>query len=982
MQSCARPASLLWIVAKVTVLGATAVAWADPPPPADSLTEFSAGGWGAAASDATASVADDTARVRAGTASLRFETTGGFDTWLWTPVGQDASWDLLGSGSGGIGFWVFAENPNIGFQNNSPWVRLYSDSNSFVEYRATREILNEARGQWLYLRIPLNGNEDWTVATAGNPDLTDVRYIELHADTWDAGFTLWVDGLRLDLPIPPPQGLVAFAGNQQVSLAWQPYTDLFGSFDHYAVYRRTAPFTNVTGMTPIATLGDVNTTTYADTTAQNGVSYHYAATAVLASGVESVEVESVGPRTPRDETDLQIVTLARTPRYPRYDPLYTYYAITEPSGFGPYIFSAATGLGSGQTGATQRWPNLGDTVTYTATVRNRGTNVWSGVLSGAWRVDGALVSQPSQSVTLQPGQTTTFALPQTWDFQSHEIRFTLNVADARPENNTRAIDAKSVAFLSYVDATYYEDFREETPQYPNAFSDDFLDWLNHHMDRFNELFAAADCAKRVHFDVLEILPDDAPDPSVERILFAIFPFRYRAGEGSLRHSGYYHADDDIDYGLLHEMGHQLGLIDLYRLNLAPSQNQVNNTGYSGPACLMNGVSPFLSQHSADAMNHWLDVAHGYYGQYMYVMPQQVRLRVLGFDGQPLPGASVTVYQIAERPGIGQVITNQVKAQGVTDANGEWTLPNVPINPALVPPTYAGDVLHDNPFGYVAVVGTNAVLLLKVEHAGFVDYAWLDITEVNNAYWAGQTDVAVFERRVALGGDIEYYPPAELTELNAASWTSWAQDGQITLSDDAAFRRVGQASLRIDATGGFDNYVRYPGDRLAIWDLSRVATIRVWFYAVNPNGPGFQSGSPWIRLGDRNGFVELHATWDVLNLAIGQWVAFDIPMSGNATWQRTVFGAPDLAAINHVEIHADTWGAGFTLWMDGLRFSPRPCPGDLDYDADVDLADLAALLANFGTVGGATPEQGDINRDGSVTLADLAILLSAFGTQCS
>ena len=64
---------------------------------------------------------------------------------------------------------------------------------------------------------------------------------------------------------------------------------------------------------------------------------------------------------------------------------------------------------------------------------------------------------------------------------------------------------------------------------------------------------------------------------------------------------------------------------------------------------------------------------------------------------------------------------------------------------MVPPTFAGDALSDNPFGYLAVVGTNGLLLFEVEDRGHVDYAWLEVTEVNVAYELGQTDVATFER---------------------------------------------------------------------------------------------------------------------------------------------------------------------------------------------------------------------------------------------
>jgi len=56
-------------------------------------------------------------------------------------------------------------------------------------------------------------------------------------------------------------------------------------------------------------------------------------------------------------------------------------------------------------------------------------------------------------------------------------------------------------------------------------------------------------------------------------------------------------------------------------------------------------------------------------------------------------------------------------------------------------------------------------------------------------------------------------------------------------------------------------------------------------------------------------------------------------------------------------------------------------GDLDYDADVDLSDLAQMLSNYGTTSGATYEQGDLDGDGDVELSDLAALLSVYGTTC-
>ena len=58
--------------------------------------------------------------------------------------------------------------------------------------------------------------------------------------------------------------------------------------------------------------------------------------------------------------------------------------------------------------------------------------------------------------------------------------------------------------------------------------------------------------------------------------------------------------------------------------------------------------------------------------------------------------------------------------------------------------------------------------------------------------------------------------------------------------------------------------------------------------------------------------------------------------------------------------------------------PQPCFGDLDDDRDVDLADLATLLAVYGDSGTC---QGDLDCDGDVDLSDLATLLAVYGTTC-
>jgi len=785
------------------------------------------------------------------------------------------------------------------------------------------------------------------------------------------------DGAVMNLPPPPHQGGIAL--NHAVKIYWKPILDPTGVFDHYAIYRKTSAFTDVTGLTPIATVTGLSSTTYTDSTAVNGTHYYYAVTSVATGGGEIKTVTCHGPRTPYVRTDLQVTSLARTPRYPRYQPNYTWWWATEPSGFGPYLTSAATSLGGGQTPETQRWPEIDDPVTYVATVRNNGTNQWFANTTGVWKRNGVVVATQQQVLSLQPYDTATYTYTDTWTDALYPIQFTLSVSDAKSYNNTRTTWTKSAPFLTYCDVGFMENFREiSTPMYPQAATDNAIDWLQRHADKMNSMFVTAGSSKRVHYDVLQTLQDGDDLPGLELAPFGIFPLRYDADtvNGNTRGSGYYSAPEDIDYGMCHEMSHQLGLIDIYVFNFGGEANRVSSLPYSPPADLMLGCSPLYSPASAGAMTSWVSIVHGYYGQYMYDIPAQVQLRVLDFNGQPLPGATVKMYQLCNHPD-GEYISDQIKAQGVTDASGIWTLPNVPIDPELVPPTDAG-VLHDNPFGYVAVVGWNAVLHFKIEYGEFADYAWLSLPDVNLAYWAGQTDMATFDRQTTIGGPRQNFPPADMAEMNVENWTGYAQDATYTLANDTSRKHNGAGSICFDTTGGFETYVQYPVGLLGRWDLTSVDYIRFWAYVVNDQT--FQNASPWVRLGNHlDGYFQWTPNSDVLNSAINQWHEFVIPVSGDATWTRSTFGNPTLSRINYIQLLADTWDWGFTLWYDGVRFDPSPQPhrGDTNCDGVVNFDDINAFVtalvseeAYYANYPNCALENADCNGDGAVDFDDI------------
>ena len=78
------------------------------------------------------------------------------------------------------------------------------------------------------------------------------------------------------------------------------------------------------------------------------------------------------------------------------------------------------------------------------------------------------------------------------------------------------------------------------------------------------------------------------------------------------------------------------------------------------------------------------------------------------------------------------------------------------------------------------------------------------------------------------------------------------------------------------------------------------------------------------------------------------------------------------------------GEDFTLtggfWVDVI-VPPEPCPGDLDGDNAVGLADLQILLAHYGDTA-AEYADGDLNGDGDVNLVDLQALLTHYGIPCA
>jgi hypothetical protein len=128
-----------------------------------------------------------------------------------------------------------------------------------------------------------------------------------------------------------------------------------------------------------------------------------------------------------------------------------------------------------------------------------------------------------------------------------------------------------------------------------------------------------------------------------------------------------------------------------------------------------------------------------------------------------------------------------------------------------------------------------------------------------------------------------------------------------------------------------------------------------------------------------------AAGNVLNPNTTYWAVLR-PLGGTFDWAWT--SNNDGVGVGFLH----TWGSGeqagaawYTYDIYPIQFAVvvggEPCAGDVNGDFEVNLADLAILLAHFGQTSGANLEDGDLDGDGDVALEDLAILLSAFGTTC-
>lgn len=511
----------------------------------------------------------------------------------------------------------------------------------------------------------------------------------------------------------------------------------------------------------------------------------------------------------RKGIDLNVTFIERTPRYLRYhdDGVKAYERK-------PYRDDNPGIMKYPQNGNTQKFPKAGDVMTYTAHVKNSGFQAFTGPLDYVWRYNGTVVEKGTKNVRLAPEQSFTLAIRRPWsgqldDLRDEKLELEVDPNGKIPEitknNNAQSKYCKARSWKYWVERKAYDFQKRFLNAYGSYSYEDYLKW---HENVWNETYLdksrfdglAPDGARmRVSLDDFEIVPDGRLGGGIHR-LDDKPDFRFDGEWGTEWVKGKDAENPDavrnienfmrgqrilLETSLIHEASHQvLGDFDQYWSNIEPSEPnrpvgkcKVKDGGtsyitrgamyaYPGlmggddtrPNPLATETTGLYSAHSIIGYNANTRFRNGFFGEWQYDLPRSVSVRLLAADGTPLPAAEVKIWQFSGM----QIVDKNVVASGLrAGSDGVLKLPDQDSGEASDVTTATGHtMLKKNPFGRIEVVGSNTVLLLKVQGYGQADYRFVNIMELNKAYAKGYKDRYTLDVRTQIS-------PCEIGSTNLA-----------------------------------------------------------------------------------------------------------------------------------------------------------------------------------------------------------------------
>lgn len=182
--------------------------------------------------------------------------------------------------------------------------------------------------------------------------------------------------------------------------------------------------------------------------------------------------------------------------------------------------------------------------------------------------------------------------------------------------------------------------------------------------------------------------------------------------------------------MVHELGHTLGLPDMYHISVNPENNLVNGQAYKPfQGYIMHNLTPG-NYHPWDVemVNRARTTLPIPWNAWTVYQTTNHQIKIVN-AGRPVVGASVQVYASNPSQATGGRIDTTAEYQGTTNSQGIINLGQ-------------------------SILGTNDFLalkafLIKVTLNNQTEYFWMDITDVNEQFWSGAT-TSVYEFSSVLG----------------------------------------------------------------------------------------------------------------------------------------------------------------------------------------------------------------------------------------
>lgn len=402
-----------------------------------------------------------------------------------------------------------------------------------------------------------------------------------------------------------------------------------------------------------------------------------------------------------------------------------------------------------------------------------------------WELNGEKIGEGRCGRSLEEMEIAKFEKKFKWPGGHPVVRF--KVIPGRDEiarfNDERKEDLSGWAFdytVTHRRIAYSHQHRNTL----GSFSwEDYYQW---HLDIMNQLFAESiypafprGIESRVRLNRIFYL-DEVEDGTIDD--------KVVGEDGLIRNQGAWHFRDNerekkgewwrpdgnfngcvTEWSLPHELGHQLGLIDLYNFDYHgregfPVAGRAEPLRFSHffrhPRVMMHWHGPHLFHEvHAEYLMRTRGAPRGAFGDFIFHVPDRCFIQVLDVNSRPVPDAEVLIYQRGtevipgslhrESTGVEWWDVEEVGRfepffsnpprpviRGFTDRSGFMELPNRPVHPVR---TLNGYERRPNPFGNMNVVGQRGLMLALVSKGGRTNPFFLELIDFNLACIRGRKD---------------------------------------------------------------------------------------------------------------------------------------------------------------------------------------------------------------------------------------------------